>query len=205
MKGALHAKGSFVSTPVGSTTYSRPLVPRTISTLQGGKSVSSSTPRDRSCLISSSASSGKSSASDRAIKSASSAAPAKMVHSLFGTGPASTVAQWISRSSILRFRMCLKNRRESGLSIHSSKLFLISNSHLCPRSGTWISVGHWSCGGDSSHLGSVNLLRSKQTESVGVKTLTRSPKLKTLLNPIPLNPMVCRALLFENPKRHNEV
>ena len=60
MNGALHAKGSLVSTPVGKTTYSRPFAPRTISMLQGGKSVSSSTPSDLSCLISSSAFVGKS-------------------------------------------------------------------------------------------------------------------------------------------------
>ena len=40
ISGALHAKGSSVSTPVGNTTNKRPFAPITISILHGGNSVS---------------------------------------------------------------------------------------------------------------------------------------------------------------------
>ena len=121
MNGALQANGSWVVTPVGRTTKSRPSIPRTISTRHGGKAVPSSWIM-RSFLISFRASSVKSSSAERIIRYLAPGALDADIHSDPSTGPLPRDSHRISLSLSRRQRMLLKNRSEVGLSLHSSRL-----------------------------------------------------------------------------------
>ncbi len=195
--GALQAKGSLVSRPVGRTEKTPPPPTSARSTVHGGKSPPSSDPRRCSSRSSSMDSSGNGSSLERMSRSSPRPSTSGDSHWLPSIGPGRTSDQASAWSPIWRRRIERKNRREIGFADQCVRLRSRSSRLLTSLLRTLTRVQPLVSATGSVQTGSKNRDRLKATASVGVIRHTGSPRLNVLLKPIPRNPIVCSARLFE--------